>query len=104
MHVYFIGWAIGTALTGWLLSVFGFKANIVQSPETINGIKLFLSFLPAIACIISAVFIFFYPLYEKKVMKMNIELDEKKMDNYLSQSSVRKGYTGKLSYPLKFPI
>ncbi len=42
------GWAIGTAITGWLLGFFGFQANAVQSEEAISGIKMFLSFLPAI--------------------------------------------------------
>jgi len=31
------GWAIGTAITGWLLAFFGFQANTVQSEETISG-------------------------------------------------------------------
>ena len=35
------GWAIGTAVTGWLLAYFGFQANVVQSEETIHGIKMF---------------------------------------------------------------
>lgn len=38
------GWAIGTAITGWLLGFFGFQANAVQSEEAISGIKMFLSF------------------------------------------------------------
>ena len=42
------GWAIGTAITGWLLGFFGFQANAVQSEEAISGIKMFLSFLPAV--------------------------------------------------------
>lgn len=37
------GWAIGTAVTGWLLAFFGFQANAVQSEEAISGIKMFLS-------------------------------------------------------------
>ena len=32
------GWAIGTAITGWLLGFFGFQANAVQSEEAISGI------------------------------------------------------------------
>ena len=40
------GWAIGTAVTGWLLSYFGFQANAEQSAATIQGIKMFLSWLP----------------------------------------------------------
>lgn len=51
------GWAIGSALTGWLLGYFGFQANEAQNPETINVIKMFLSFLPAVGTILSVVFI-----------------------------------------------
>lgn len=51
------GWAIGTAITGWLLGFFGFQANAVQSEEAISGIKMFLSFLPAVGTILSVVFI-----------------------------------------------
>ena len=61
------GWAIGTAVTGWLLGFFGFQANAVQSEEAISGIKMFLSFLPAIGTILSVVFISMYPLTENKM-------------------------------------
>lgn len=61
------GWAIGSALTGWLLAFFGFEANKVQSAETIDGIKMFLSILPAVGTILSVFFIAFYPLSETKV-------------------------------------
>lgn len=60
------GWAIGSAITGWLLSYFGFQANMVQNQATLHGIKLFLSFLPAIGTVLSIIFISMYPLSEKK--------------------------------------
>lgn len=72
------GWAIGTALTGWLLSYFGFEANAVQTPETINGIKRFLSWLPAAASVVSVVFILCYPLGEQKVAKIIEQLNIKR--------------------------
>ena len=72
------GWAIGTALTGWLLSYFGFEANAVQTPETINGIKMFLSWLPAAASVVSVVFILCYPLGEQKVAKIIEQLNIKR--------------------------
>ena len=72
------GWAIGTALTGWLLSYFGFHANAVQSAETINGIKMFLSWLPAAASVLSVVFILCYPLGEEKVTKITEQLNLKR--------------------------
>lgn len=73
-----LGWAIGTALTGWLLAFFGFQANQVQSAETINGIKMFLSFLPAVGTILSVIFIYFYPLTEKKLELVTVELNNKR--------------------------
>ena len=73
-----LGWALGTALTGWLLGYFGFQANQAQSAETINGIKMFLSFLPAVGTVLSVVFIYFYPLTEKKLEEITTELNKKR--------------------------
>lgn len=73
-----LGWAIGTAVTGWLLAFFGFQANQIQSAETINGIKMFLSFLPAVGTIFSVIFIYFYPLTEKKLEEITIQLNNKR--------------------------
>lgn len=73
-----LGWAIGTALTGWMLAAFGFVANQAQNPETINGIKMFLSLLPAAGAILSFVFIAFYPLSEKRMKEVTIELEQKR--------------------------
>ena len=72
------GWAIGTAVTGWLLGFFGFQANAVQSEEAISGIKMFLSFLPAIGTILSVVFISMYPLTENKMKDITTELEHKR--------------------------
>lgn len=72
------GWAIGTAITGWLLGFFGFQANAVQSEEAISGIKMFMSFLPAVGTILSVVFISMYPLTEKKMKDITTELECKR--------------------------
>lgn len=72
------GWAFGSAITGWMLAQFGFKANAVQSAETIQGIKMFLSILPAVGALLSLVFICFYPLSESKMKKITAELQEKR--------------------------
>ncbi|MDD7724501.1 MAG: MFS transporter [Bacteroidales bacterium] len=69
------GWAIGSAVTGWLLSAFGFQANQEQSPETIDGIKMCLSLLPAVGTILSVAFIAIYPLSEKKVAENAAKLE-----------------------------
>ena len=69
------GWAIGSAVTGWLLAAFGFQPNQEQSPETIDGIKMCLSLLPAIGTILSVAFIAIYPLSEKKVAENAAKLE-----------------------------
>ena len=75
------GWAIGTAITGWLLGFFGFEANQIQSSETINGIKMFLSLLPAIGTFLSVIFISLYPLNEKRMQEISTILQRKRTEN-----------------------
>lgn len=72
------GWAIGSALTGWLLAYYGFQANQAQSAETLNGIKMFMSILPAIGTVLSVVFISMYPLSEKKMEKIVSQLEARR--------------------------
>ena len=73
-----LGWAIGTALTGWLLAFFGFEANASQTPETLNGIKMFLSLLPAGGTLLSVLLISMYPLTEKMMQDVTSSLNEKR--------------------------
>lgn len=73
-----LGWAFGSALTGWLLGYFGFQANIIQSDDTLNGIRMFLSFFPAIGALLSAIFVLFYPLDEARVIIISESLSVKR--------------------------
>ena len=72
------GWSIGGALTGWLLAFFGFQANVIQTTEAQEGIRLMLSFLPAVGTLLSVIFIYFYPLTEKKLGEITTELNSKR--------------------------
>ncbi|MGD9772261.1 MAG: MFS transporter [Parabacteroides sp.] len=78
------GWAIGSALTGWLLSYFGFVANEVQQAEVIQGIKMFMSFLPAAGTLLSIVFISMYPLSEKKMLEISAALKSRRAETVKS--------------------
>ena len=42
------GIALGGGMAGWLLALFGFVANVEQSPETLRGIRLMMSFIPGV--------------------------------------------------------
>ena len=75
-----LGWAFGTAITGWLLGYFGFQANQSQSIETLSGIRMFLSFFPAIGTVLSVVFISMYPLNEGKMLNISSELQKRRLN------------------------
>ena len=72
------GWGIGGAITGWLLALFNYAPNTVQSDETIFGIKLMLSIIPGILMILSAGFLLFYDLTEDYMEKIQIELSNRR--------------------------
>ena len=74
-----LGWALGAALTGWILSIFKYNPHIAQqSMDTILGERLMISILPAICCIIAFLGMMAYPLSEKKVKEITAELDAKR--------------------------
>lgn len=73
-----MGWTVGGGLAGWLLAYFGFEANMAQSVETLNGIRLLMSFIPAIFSGLAVACIFFYNLDEKFVKRITAELDERR--------------------------
>jgi GPH family glycoside/pentoside/hexuronide:cation symporter len=75
------GWTIGGAFTGWLLGYYGFQANVVQTEEAQTGIRMMLSFLPAIGTVLSVIFISFYPLSEKRMKSITAELEQKRNSN-----------------------
>jgi GPH family glycoside/pentoside/hexuronide:cation symporter len=71
-----MGWAFGAALSGWLLAWFGYdQAAAVQSDTAIFGVRLMLSWLPAISCVLAVVGMMFYPLSEKRVKEIAEELE-----------------------------
>jgi GPH family glycoside/pentoside/hexuronide:cation symporter len=75
------GWTIGGALAGWLLGYYGFKANIVQTRDTLVGIRMMLSIYPAIGTLLGAVFMFFYPLKESVMEKIESDLTKLRNDS-----------------------
>lgn len=74
-----LGWALGGALTGWLLGAIGYDQNAaVQSAEAIGGVKLMMSWLPAISCVLAVVAVVFYPLSEKRMGEVVKQLEERR--------------------------
>lgn len=57
------GGAFGAAAVAWILSAFGFTADGgAQTAETIHGIRLLMSWIPAGVAVVSLAFILIYPL------------------------------------------
>src|SRR5690606_13491366 len=68
-----LGLTLGGASVGWLLGLHGFVAGAVQTEEALGGIRLLMSFYPAIFGILGGLIMFFYPLKDK--MMVTIERD-----------------------------
>jgi GPH family glycoside/pentoside/hexuronide:cation symporter len=73
-----LGWTLGGSVTLWLLAFFGFEANVDQSPDTIEGIKYMMSFIPGVAALISGVIMIFYKLSDNKMEEIIAELEKRR--------------------------
>jgi len=74
-----LGWALGSAMSGWILAVFHYMPNAVQqSQETIFGEHIMISLMPAVCCVLAFVGMFFYPLSDKKVRENSEQLTLKR--------------------------
>lgn len=73
-----IGWAIGNALTGYLLKAIGYIPNVVQTEKVITGIRLIMSILPAIAGFLAVLIILSYKLDDKTMEEIQNELNERR--------------------------
>jgi len=80
-----LGWALGAALTGWILAWFNYdpelvKQGIQQSAQTIFGERMMFTLLPAVCCVIAFFGMMFYPLSDAKVKENAIELDKRRAE------------------------
>ena len=75
--IFFIkmGIAIGGALAGWLLTFYGYQADIEQSETTKQGLLLSFTVLPALGSFAVAWVMRKYTLTERKVVKIQAELN-----------------------------
>lgn len=72
------GMALGGGLAGWLLALFKFQPNVVQSPETLTGIRLMMSYIPVGGTLIATIAAFFYELDDRTMQKIETELEERR--------------------------
>ncbi|MEN9917945.1 MAG: hypothetical protein RL662_381 [Bacteroidota bacterium] len=75
-----LGWALGAALTGWILSIFKYNPDILQqNAETIMGERMMISIIPTICCIVAFFGMMAYPLTEAKVKEVTEKLNAKRV-------------------------
>jgi glycoside/pentoside/hexuronide:cation symporter, GPH family len=72
------GWAIAAFISLRLMAGVGFEPNIAQSAESLNGLLMLFSIIPAGIGLIALLIYLAYPLNEDKVLKMGEELEARR--------------------------
>jgi GPH family glycoside/pentoside/hexuronide:cation symporter len=71
--------ALGIAVSGWALGLFGYVPNMEQTTRALFGIRLFFAIVPAIVLLISLPFLIWYPITRQKHADLVKELAERKV-------------------------
>lgn len=71
-----IGWTIGPALAMFILSAVGYVANQDQSAETVQALRILMSFVPAAFAILTALVTWFYPINDAVEKELEAAMKE----------------------------
>ncbi len=71
-----LGIAIGLAISGLVLSATGYVPDVVQTETARLGIRLLLGPIPATICVLAIVFLWLYPITEKRYNKILEKIEE----------------------------
>jgi sugar (glycoside-pentoside-hexuronide) transporter len=72
------GLGFGGAITGFVLSVYGYVPNAAQTPAALSGIVMTMSIYPAITFALCAVCLFFYRIDKQAEIQITTELAERR--------------------------
>lgn len=75
------GWAFGSFVALSLMAQVGFTANETQSAESLDGLILLFSVIPAVMGLFSIAICYFYPLTDKRVAVIEGELRARRREN-----------------------
>ena len=75
------GWAFGAFVALNLMSQVGFVPNEAQSPDSIKGLLLLFSLIPAAFGVVSIILLFLYPLNDNRVDEIVKELERRRQEN-----------------------
>jgi GPH family glycoside/pentoside/hexuronide:cation symporter len=70
--------ALGVAVSGWALGLFGYVPNVEQTVHALFGIRFFFAIVPAVVIFISLPFLIWYPITRQKHAELVKELADKK--------------------------
>ena len=73
------GWGIGGALAGWLLAMFQFVPNEIQTEAAITGIKLMISVIPGFLYMSCSIFLYFYSIDKETSEQMQADLEKRRL-------------------------
>lgn len=73
-----LGGALAGASIGWVLTSAGYIANTEQTAESINGIVLLISIIPAVFALLSTLCILLYSLTEQQMENIHSELAKRR--------------------------
>lgn len=75
-----LGLAFGGTFVGWILEYHGFIANVEQTEGAMYGIKMLMSFYPAIFGIIGGLVMIFYPLKNSVMISIENDLSKRRVE------------------------
>ncbi|HPC36269.1 MAG TPA: MFS transporter [Candidatus Marinimicrobia bacterium] len=73
-----LGWAFGAFVALNLMSRLGFMPNQAQTPQSLQGLRLLFSLIPAGFGILALVIVSFYPLNNKRMAVIGADLKERR--------------------------
>lgn len=73
------GWVIGGSLSAALLAYTGFHANVAQSADAQEGIRVLMAIAPAIGTIVCGLGMMFHTLSEAKMKTIHAELEARRI-------------------------
>jgi Na+/melibiose symporter-like transporter len=72
------GLSLGGFLAGWLLSIYGYQANVRQTEHALTGIRMLISVYPAILYMVIVGVLLYYPISKKLNLQIQDELAERR--------------------------
>jgi GPH family glycoside/pentoside/hexuronide:cation symporter len=72
------GWAIGAYVALTLMSQVGFEPNQQQTADSLNGLVMLFSIIPAAFGVLAILILLAYPISDKRIAEISVELEERR--------------------------